>query len=110
MTATLTESQLQDQIRIVLNHPDLVLWRNNCGVAERNGHKIRFGVGNPGGADLIGLFRGAFVAIEIKTLTGRQSPEQKLFQQLVERKGGTYLILRSVEDAHAWLSGLKAAA
>jgi len=90
--------------------PGLCLWRNNCGVAERHGHKIRFGVGNPGGADLIGLYNGRFLAIEIKTPIGRQSPEQKLFQQLVEKLGGTYLILRSVDDAHAWLATLKEAA
>lgn len=102
----MTESQIQDAVRLSLGrHPDLVLWRNSIGVAERRGFTIRFGVGGPGGADLIGLFRGRFVAIEIKTPTGRQSPEQRLFQQLVERKGGTYVVLRSVDDAERWLAG-----
>jgi len=102
----MTESQLQDAIRLVLNHPDLVLYRNNCGIAEMRGHKVRFGVGSPGGADLIGCFRGRFLAVEIKTPTGRQSPEQRAFQQLIESKGGIYVILRSVEDARAWLAQL----
>lgn len=102
------ESQLQDLIRLELGREfDLVLWRNNCGVAERNGHVIRFGVGNPGGADLIGIFRGRFVAVEVKTPTGRQSEEQRTFQQLVERKGGVYVVLRSVEEARAWLQEMK---
>lgn len=105
-----TESQLQDAIRLVLNHPDGCWWRNNIGVAERRGFTIRFGVGGPGGADLIGLFRGRFVAIEIKTPTGRQSPEQRQFQQLVERKGGTYVVLRSVDDAERWLADQERAA
>lgn len=103
----MTEAQLQDRIRLELGTvADLVLWRNNCGVAERGGHKIRFGVGNPGGADLIGVFRGLFVAVEIKTLSGRQTPEQQTFEQLVRRKGGEYVVLRSVEEARDWIARL----
>lgn len=107
---SLTESQLQDAIRLELGRdPDLVLWRNNCGLAwMKNGAPVRFGVGSPGGADLIGVFRGRFVAVEIKTPTGRQSAEQRQFQQLVERKGGVYIILRTVEDARAWLATMRA--
>ncbi len=105
------ESQLQDHIRLALGSvPGLVLWRNNCGVAEVHGHKVRFGVGNPGGADLIGCYMGRFVALEIKTATGRQSPEQKLFEQLVLGKGGVYAVLRSVDDALAWAERLRSAA
>lgn len=104
----MTESQLQDAIRLVLNHPDLVLWRNNCGIAEMRGHRVRFGVGSPGGSDLVGVFRGRAVFVEIKTPTGRQSPEQRQFQQLVESKGGEYVIVRSIDDARAWLASISA--
>lgn len=98
------ESAIQDAIRLALgNVPGLVLWRNNCGVAEIRGYKVRFGVANPGGADLIGLWNGRFTAVEIKTDTGRQSPDQRRFQQLVEAKGGEYVILRSVDEAEAWV-------
>lgn len=103
----MTESQLQDAIRLELGRiPGLCLFRNNCGVAEMRGYKVRFGVGNPGGADLIGLYRGRFLAVEIKTATGRQSEDQTRFQALVERCGGLYQILRSVEDARAWAEEL----
>lgn len=102
------ESELQDLIRMALNHPDACFWRNNIGVAERNGHMIRFGVGGPGGADLIGIFRGRFVAIEIKTPTGRQSGEQKTFETLVTSKQGLYVILRSVDEARALIQQLEA--
>ncbi len=101
----MTESALQDQIRLALSPtPGLVLWRNNIGVAEMRGYKVRFGVGGPGGADLIGIYRSRFIAIEIKTPTGRQSPDQRTFQNLVESKGGEYVILRSVDDARAWIA------
>jgi hypothetical protein len=97
------ESILQDKIRLALGRiPGLCLWRNNCGYdGER---RVRYGVGSPGGADLIGLYNGRFVAVEIKTPSGRQSEDQRRFQALVEAKGGEYVILRSVEDAESWIS------
>jgi hypothetical protein len=105
-----TESQLQDQIRLVLgSRPDrLVVWRNNCGSAVlRNGFRVAFGVGNPGGADLLGLTHtGRFLAIEIKTPTGRQSPEQRNFESIVSNLNGHYLIMRSVDEARAFLESL----
>lgn len=102
------ESQLQDAIRLALGAVrGLVLWRNNIGVAEIRGHKVRFGVGGPGGADLLGIYRGRFVAIEIKTSTGKQTDEQRTFQDLVTRLGGEYRILRSVEEAREWAAEIE---
>jgi hypothetical protein len=100
----MNESALQDKIRLALGStPGLVLWRNNCGYdGER---RVRYGVGSPGGADLIGVFNGRFVAVEIKTPQGRQSGDQRRFQSLVESKGGEYVILRSIDDALAWING-----
>lgn len=105
----MTEGQLMDAVRLVLGaERDGCWWRNNAGTALLHGHMVRFGVGNPGGADLIGLHRGRFAAIEIKTPLGRQSPEQRRWQQLVESKGGLYELVRSVDDAHALLTRLRA--
>lgn len=106
----MTESQLQRAIRLELGkRPDLlVVWRNNIGHAVmRHGGRVTFGVGGPGGADLLGLtHRGQFLAIEIKTPVGRQSPEQRAFESLTVRLNGRYLIMRSVEDARAFLESL----
>jgi len=102
----MTESQIQDAIRLELSG-QVLTWRNNIGRAQtRTGAYITYGVGNPGGADLIGLHRGRFVAIEIKTPIGRQSREQKMFQVLVEAHGGIYVVLRSVEETRAWCANL----
>lgn len=106
----MTEGQIQDAVRLVLGAETAgCWWRNNIGTAinpHTNQH-IRYGVGNPGGADLIGLHRGRFVAAEIKTPTGRQSPEQLQWQRLVESKGGIYVVVRSADDAHALLARLR---
>lgn len=105
----MTESQLQDAVRLELGQcREAVFWRNNCGFADmRDGSKVRFGVGSPGGSDLIGVFRGRAIFVEIKTPTGRQSPEQKTFEQLVQGKGGIYVIVRSIDDARALIERLR---
>jgi len=104
-----TESQLQDRIRLVLGaDPAGVWWRNNIGVAEIRGYRVRFGVGGAGGSDLIGLFRGVFVAVEVKTPIGRLSADQKLYQRLVESKQGVFAVVRSEDDARALLQDLHA--
>ena len=38
------------------------------------------------------------LAIELKTKTGRQSAEQKIFQRYFEAAGGLYVIVRSFEE------------
>lgn len=113
----MTEVQIQDAIRLELGnpreYPDVLVYRNNCGVlVDREGKHVRFGVANPGGADLIGIFTradgiGVFIAAEIKTASGKQSPEQERFERLVAAKGGAYAVLRSVEDARRWIQKLR---
>lgn len=39
-----------------------------------------------------------FLAIELKTATGRQSESQKNYQKAVETAGGKYVICRSIDD------------
>jgi hypothetical protein len=113
----MTEAQIQDAIRLELGnvekYPDVVLWRNNVGVLmDKDGRHVRFGVGGPGGADLMGVFSrrdgiGVFIAAEIKTATGKQSEEQIRFQKLVTQKGGACVVLRSVDDAKQWIEQLR---
>lgn len=38
------------------------------------------------------------LAIEMKTATGRQSPEQRQWQRLFEASGGRYVIIRSYDE------------
>lgn len=107
----MNESQLQDAIRLVLGRdPGCLLFRNNIGHAVMHGgRRVTFGVGGPGGADLIGILDGKPLAIEIKTPTGRQSKEQKQFQQLWESRGGVYLMPRSVDDVLSLIARIRAA-
>lgn len=44
---------------------------------------------------------GRLLSIEAKTEVGRLSPEQKVFQRVIESFGGLYIVARSGDDAFA---------
>lgn len=48
--------------------------------------------------DIIVVAGGIFYGLEVKSAIGRQSPEQKEFQALVEKHNGKYFVVRSIED------------
>ena len=78
--------------------------RTNTGAAtvlDRDTGATRFVRFNRKGApDIIGCLRGTYVGIECKR-DGRsvQSPDQRRFQENVERAGGVYVVVRSAFEA-----------
>jgi hypothetical protein len=104
----MSEGAIQDAIRVALSgEPGLVLWRNNVGIAEHRGQRVRYGLA-VGSADLVGCLDGRFVALEVKTATGRVAPEQRLWLDLVRRHGGFAAIVRSVDEARAAVARARA--
>lgn len=101
----MSETQLVKTILQAVNYYGF-FWRNNSGAQkiDNGGSKrfVRFGL--PGSADIIGVHKGRFVAIEVKSQRGRQSDNQRQFQESIEKQGGVYILAYSVDDA---LSGLK---
>lgn len=98
------ESQILAEVLLAIgSRPDCRVWRANCGAARaRDGRLVRFGV--PGQADILGLTgTGRFLAIEVKTATGKLRPDQERFRDIVTRFGGLYFVVRSAEDAVAQL-------
>ena len=110
----MSETAIQQRIRLALGKLRHVrMFRNNCGKLPdpRTGRWIEFGVGNPGGGDLLGWRTvtvtpemvgqriAQFVSLEVKTPTGRVRPEQERWRQAVEKAGGVAAVVRSVEDA-----------
>lgn len=108
------EVQIMDAVKAVLiSDPRCLIWRNEIGHSTHlpDGTKrqgpIKYGLCNPGGADLIGLYAGRFLAVECKTVKGRQSPEQVRFQAAITAKGGVYALVRSEDDARELLTQLQ---
>tara|TARA_B100000949_G_C14026130_1_gene343438 strand:- start:141 stop:473 length:333 start_codon:yes stop_codon:yes gene_type:complete len=105
----MNENQIQNDIRIAVGQlPDVVIWRNESGVAEHKGRYVRYGLCK-GSADLIGVLapKGRFVALEVKTPRGRVSKEQNMFLNLVRSQGGFACVVRSVEEALQAISRAK---
>ena len=68
-------------------------------------HFQRMGV-LPGVADFLVFTAGRRVAIELKDEDGKQRQSQVLFQVRWEREGGTYLIVRTIEEFQGAIDGI----
>lgn len=51
-----------------------------------------------GVSDILGIYKGKFLAIEVKSAKGRLSPNQIIFQQEVTEHGGYALTIKSIEE------------
>lgn len=93
------ETKIQNEIIKYLNQQGIFCWRNNNGsIYDVNLKQYRSFTGMKGVPDIICVIDGQFVGIEVKTKTGKQSPDQLLFQKRLERNGGRYYIVRCLED------------
>lgn len=91
------EQDIQSAICQWLSYKRIFHYRNNTGAfkTERGGF-IRYGT--PGSPDIVCCYKGRFIAIEVKSKAGRQSPSQLQFQENLENAGGYYFIARSIKD------------
>lgn len=102
------ESSVQAAIRDYLVMRGAVVIRLNSGVmptpdgarqfAANSWHAPGHARETRGGADIIAMYRGAAFAIEVKRPGGRQSPEQRAFQDAWEQAGGWYILASSLDD------------
>lgn len=69
-------------------------WQNNTGAVKVDNRYVRFG--HPGSSDILSLFprNGELFAVEVKVGDDPQRKEQKLFQRMVEKNNGKYLLVR----------------
>ncbi len=65
--------------------------------ANHNPYRLR------GVSDILGIWRGRFLAIEVKTHKGIVSPFQEAFLDNVKLNGGIAIIARSVDDVRVLL-------
>jgi hypothetical protein len=113
MPAAASEQSIQQHIRLTCSTGATRLFRNNTGtLRDQHGRPVSFGLAR-GSADLIGWRTvtitpemvgqqvAVFTSIEVKTATGRLTPEQRQWLAAVETAGGIAGVARSVEDAQA---------
>ena len=85
----------------------LVFWRQNNGATydpRRGVYRKPNGAGYKAGVpDVCVILGGRYVALEVKSSTGKQSDEQKRLQEALEGVGAKYAVVRSVDDVIAVL-------
>lgn len=88
------------------NYPSAWIHKNviaKCRLGSGFYSTVGLGVGS---SDVIICFKGKFVAFEIKTQQGNLAEEQVKWGRMIRSKGGTYEVIRSVEDATRVLDAL----
>lgn len=111
-----SEKAIQNEVLVAVSQfPGGMFWREASAkawvgrVVERNGSRVTLDqampivAGCPGIPDIMGVVNGRSVGLEIKTITGRQEETQVRFQRVYEMKGGLYRVVRSPEEAVAFL-------
>ena len=104
----MSESDLYGALMIEATRLGHRLFRNNIGVAryQRGGSKfaVPYGVGGPGGSDLIGWTSvrnvAILTAIECKSPKKKPTKEQQAFLAAVRNAGGIAGVVESIADYH----------
>ena len=112
-----SEQSIQQNILLSCSRGTVRLMRNNCGSYKTpEGGFVKYGVGNPGGSDLIGLRSlvvtpqmvgqriGQFVAVEVKRPGQRPTEQQERFMAMVRQFGGIAGVATSVDEARKLVS------
>jgi len=89
---------LIEVLKALRAHP-AVAWveRQNTGATRLGNRFVKFGW--PGCSDVLGqLHDGRFLAVEVKAVAGRLSPEQIVFLERVRAAGGVAFVARNCRD------------
>jgi hypothetical protein len=97
------EKVIQRSVIAELRRMRIKHWRANSGVVwiKKKGYPdFPMTVNFKGCPDILGYLRpnGRLFGIEVKTRTGKQSPEQEACQRSFEEEGALYILARSVDD------------
>lgn len=100
------EGKIQLAILKHLREEGVFCWRNNNQPTHDpkmnsgyGGYRAQSAYAAPGAPDIMCILDGGvFAGFEVKTKTGRQSADQKLFEKRCDSRGALYHVVRSVAD------------
>lgn len=102
------EHDIQSLILEALDRAGALAIRVNSGLVKLGGRHVR--LAPKGTSDIIALYRGWYLAIEVKRPGESLSDEQRAFLVDVEECGGKAVVAYSVEDVVSALAWVDAAA
>lgn len=91
-----TEKTTQAAILQYLGIRGIFHYRQNTGAVKTAHGFMRFGF--PGAPDIVAIFRGRYIGIEVKDVKGYLNANQKEFRSKLETAGGMYMVARDVDD------------
>jgi len=95
------ESQIQksilDYLQILENQNKAYVVRTSSGAVTTDTGRY-FKTGKAGCPDILFLFMGKYIGLEVKIPKGKQSENQKHAEDKIQRAGGFYRIVTSVQD------------
>lgn len=98
------ENAVQSACLSYLKIKGVFCWRNNnTPIFDSRTKRYRSMAGIRGVADILGIYKGRFLAVECKSKNGRLSKHQKAFREEITDKGGIYIVARSVQDLYEGL-------
>lgn len=83
----ISEKEITYSIRSYLNAFKIYHWKNFGTLGSAVGV-----------SDILGIYKGRFLAIEVKTERGKLSPAQERFIQNINDNGGIAFVARSIDD------------
>lgn len=103
------ETNIMNKIMLAMSKKGYLIWRNQVGLFKTlDGRTVNIGIKGSSDLmaikptvitpDMVGQTLAVFVAVEVKTATGRQSEPQKKWQKAVEKLGVKYILARSEND------------
>lgn len=103
------ETNIMNRIMLAMSKKGWLVWRNQVGLFKTlDGRTVNIGIKGSSDLmaikptvitpDMVGQTVAVFVAVEVKTATGRQSEPQKKWQNAVEKLGVKYILARSEDD------------
>lgn len=109
MKSLFSEKQLCNQIIEFLNYQGAYCWRTNAGMLpiESNGRSRMVRIGNAGTSDIIGIYNGRFIALEVKKPETRKrvTEKQTEFLATIKQHGGIAAVVTSPEEALMAIKG-----
>ena len=90
------EKDVQNSILEYLELKGIFHTRINSGVRYFEGRAFKGAM--PGFPDILCLYKGRFIGLEVKTAKTKQNPNQIAVEEMIKAHGGEYYVVRSIDD------------
>lgn len=100
-----SEHAIQTLILQYLDIAHIFHYRQNSGMMKKGKSYVKFGA--KGAPDIVCVINGKYLGLEVKDSRGKTSKDQLIFCDKLSAAGGSYALVRSVEEAKTVINLLK---